>query len=377
MMIRSFLPVGQGAFYTEQFACSFGHANIIYDCGSLTDVRIVEKEISHHFQQGEYIDAVFISHFDEDHMNGLPYLLKHCRVKKLFFPLITKEGQDAILLSDLMNTSPQKSNFLSAFVTNPYDALSMLDLDYHPTLYQIQENTEDDGNYDIDGSRIPSGKNVSNIVFDEIHGQEIEWMYVPFNFRETARIAALKAALQKNLGKAYSCTELLKLIKNGSIKISDVKQAYKDVPGSFNTNSMTVLSASQNEGIVQFPVLGAPHFLYDPFCTVCNRTFSNGCLYTGDFDAQGAQKWKELSDAYDKYDCYIGCVQIPHHGSRYSYNHQLLNIGNCTFYIISAGEKNKYRHPHGSVIKDILINHKYPIIVTESSGSAARFLIDY
>lgn len=42
MMLRSFLPVGQGAFYFERFEYDKDRINIIYDCGSLTDVSIVE-----------------------------------------------------------------------------------------------------------------------------------------------------------------------------------------------------------------------------------------------------------------------------------------------------------------------------------------------
>ena len=45
MMLRSFLPVGQGAFYLERFEINGEKTNVVYDCGSLTDVKIVEKEI--------------------------------------------------------------------------------------------------------------------------------------------------------------------------------------------------------------------------------------------------------------------------------------------------------------------------------------------
>ena len=46
-MRRSFLPVGQGAFYLEQFdKRTFGtDAVIIYDCGSLTSVDRVKEQI--------------------------------------------------------------------------------------------------------------------------------------------------------------------------------------------------------------------------------------------------------------------------------------------------------------------------------------------
>lgn len=87
MMIRSFLPVGQGAFYCEQFGgfAETERVNIIYDCGSSTNVKLVEEQIKNNFQKNEIIHAVFISHLDNDHINGIPFLLKYCKVKKIFF----------------------------------------------------------------------------------------------------------------------------------------------------------------------------------------------------------------------------------------------------------------------------------------------------
>ena len=67
-MLRSFLPVGQGAFYRETFNLKEGMHTIVYDCGSLTDLSIVERQIKHEFKRGETVDAVFISHFDTDHV---------------------------------------------------------------------------------------------------------------------------------------------------------------------------------------------------------------------------------------------------------------------------------------------------------------------
>ena len=63
MMIRSFLPVGQGAFYCEQFSVAGPEKiNIVYDCGSLTSVSFVEHQIKYNFQEDEVIHAVFLSH---------------------------------------------------------------------------------------------------------------------------------------------------------------------------------------------------------------------------------------------------------------------------------------------------------------------------
>ena len=63
----------------------------------------------------------------------------------------------------------------------------------------------------------------------------------------------------------------------------------------------------------------------------------------------------------------IGCVQLPHHGSRKSYNHEIALLN--AYFVVSAGTKNTYHHPHASVIRDILFEKKYPFIVTEESDS--------
>lgn len=73
-MIRKFLPVGQGAFYYEHFGeceTSTGKViNVVYDCGSSTDVKIVEQQIERNFSRKEKINALVISHLHEDHING-------------------------------------------------------------------------------------------------------------------------------------------------------------------------------------------------------------------------------------------------------------------------------------------------------------------
>jgi ribonuclease BN (tRNA processing enzyme) len=82
-MTRTFHPIGQSAFYSEKFESGF---TIVYDCGGSTKA-IVEQEIQNSFEKDEKIDIVFISHFHNDHINGLEFLLKYCDVQKVVLPL--------------------------------------------------------------------------------------------------------------------------------------------------------------------------------------------------------------------------------------------------------------------------------------------------
>ena len=84
-MIRTFHPIGQGAFYTEEF----NNFTAVYDCGSETDLPLLHHEIRETFSAHQHINALFISHFDNDHINGLEYLLNYCRVEP-YFPHILK-----------------------------------------------------------------------------------------------------------------------------------------------------------------------------------------------------------------------------------------------------------------------------------------------
>lgn len=117
-MIRSFLPVGQGAFYTEQFADG---TNVIYDCGSENGIRMIEEMIKSTFHKGDVIHAVFISHMHSDHMNGLEFLLKYCNVGTIYLPYLTpKEKQIATLVQEV---SRNASHFITSFIIDPMDAL--------------------------------------------------------------------------------------------------------------------------------------------------------------------------------------------------------------------------------------------------------------
>ena len=74
-----FWPIGQGLFYTGQI----GNFNFIFDCGSLPNIRRIEHQVERYTDLiksdnfgGKTIDLFVLSHFDLDHVNGIPHLLR-------------------------------------------------------------------------------------------------------------------------------------------------------------------------------------------------------------------------------------------------------------------------------------------------------------
>lgn len=373
MMVRSFLPVGQGAFCCESFEGFFWNRrlNVVYDCGSITSIEIVKKEIRSQFFQGEVIDAVFISHLDEDHVNGLPDLLKYCEVKKIYLPLISSDDKRMMKIDFEIRGV---TGFVYNFLDNPSQTIRELDIGYEIEVIQIRDSGEERNDYDI--RTITSGENVFEDIkksSKEHHVDEMfEWLYIPFNFRQRQRKEQLLDELERRFGERISEAELENLWRSGlNYDRQIIREAYKTVPGGLNTNSMTVFSGTTDSELKQSVM--ARNVSCVRYCRYRCNCKPSGCLYTGDYDASGSSKWEDLKKAYDKYWKYIGCVQVPHHGSRHNFNEGILDLD--AFYIISAGVANKYRHPHSAVIKKFLLKRRTLFIITEEVGSGVYMYV--
>ena len=71
-LYRFIFPVGQGGFAFEVL----NKTTVVYDCGSYTSQTLIEFYVDQLvYNQIDHINYLFISHFDEDHVNGLTYLL--------------------------------------------------------------------------------------------------------------------------------------------------------------------------------------------------------------------------------------------------------------------------------------------------------------
>ena len=371
-MVRSFLPVGQGAFYCECFEGNKRNIHVVYDCGSSTSVKYVEKEIKNNFQEGDIIDALFISHLDKDHVNGIPFLLSYCKVKRIYFPLISSANKKILKIYYSIN---HISGFVAEFLENPRSAIDSLGIDYYPELIQIDEaGTEgmEQGFNGLDLPRRRSGDNISgDINISGASGGALydEWLYIPFNFRQKERIDILMKKLASIYKRPITEDEVEELWRiNAADDRDKIREAYKGVPDNFNTNSMTLFSGEIVNRFRQFP-----NMCYRKYCFRCRDFTPSGCLYTGDYNASGEDEWKQLINAYNGYWKHIGCVQIPHHGSRHGFNPAFLDMD--AYFVISCGYANQYRHPHSSVMKSFLLRFIFPHIVTEHVGSAAFFVI--
>ncbi len=247
--------------------------------------------------------------------------------------------------------------------------------------------------------RMRSGEN----IFDLIEGLRntsnrnlLKWSFVPYNFRHKERVKQLLDNLKVEFGIDITSHEMSDLWQiNANDDRLKVKRAYRKISGDFNTNSMTLFSGETsnrfNQIVLVLPKSSEKDYIYkynyrDCWSGVCrgfgcyycedsceiNRIAADnrkpsGCLYMGDYNSYGNQKWEELKNAYVNFWEHIGCIQIPHHGSKNNFNIELAKKN--VFHIISAGYMSRYKHPNTTVISALIKYNHMPYIVTEEARS--------
>lgn len=374
-MIRSFLPVGQGAFYCERFKLNPDEKNLInvvYDCGSSNGAKCVEKQIKANFREGEIIHAVFISHLHNDHINGLEFLLKYCNVKNIFFPLTEKADTEISLVDSFINGT-KLSKFTKAFIKSPRTAINEFYQGNEIQLFSIKPYNKDVTDKTENNTQVISrysGEDLAKDIFkcSSISTNHIDWVFIPYNFELTNRKQELEELLAANLSSFCSLDQLQTLWEeNKNDAQKKIKKAYENLKGSHNPNSMTLYSGTKE-------MQGYQYFSNNCYCKYCykKRHYKVGCLYTGDYDASKDITFDELRDNYHLYWQNIGCVQIPHHGSKYNYNTEFANMH--AFFLISA--RTNSSHPHSYVVNDLRLSDHNPLIVTEKIDSAVSFIVE-
>jgi glyoxylase-like metal-dependent hydrolase (beta-lactamase superfamily II) len=97
MIMNSFFkfhPIGQGGFYTgclDLYGRNHSQFNFVYDCGTLSERNNLNFAIESYKNRicNKTIDVLFISHLDDDHVNGIKELLKDIICNDVYMPYLS------------------------------------------------------------------------------------------------------------------------------------------------------------------------------------------------------------------------------------------------------------------------------------------------
>lgn len=372
MIIKRFIhSVGQGAFYSEHFDLeSEPRVNIVYDCGTKDQWRgALESSCNFCWNLSEgVIDALFISHFDQDHVNGIFYLVQklHVKIKKVVLPVMRNEYWLQITEFGVKYYNSYNT-LISLFNQNNIPIVEVLPVEGNENT--IPENQREAIEVQNLSGRIPSGTPIKVAKYEDL-----KWVYIPIYFDALLKLKDdLKDKLE-DIPYNGRTLEVDKDLQNiGSLPqdvISKINDVYKEIVSDNNRPSMLCYSGPIEKINVQNYKKYSHYFRY--FWSRINLKENDqgvlGTLYTGDSSLK-RELCKEIAsilkikDKKDKktYDLVplIGALQLPHHGSGNNITlksvekyMKLCSYGLTTF--ASFGLGNSYGHPSASLIETIL-----------------------
>lgn len=402
-LFRTIHPVGQGGFYTERFKeiSSFKKKsyNVVYDCGSDTGKagngisRYVQREIDSVFSRNEKIDIVFISHLDNDHINGLEYLIREHDVRNICIPLLNS-NEKLLALVKCAVEGLRETSFVYKFILDPVESVS--GLPKPPRIIFVSplgENFENSERSILSVNQFPDNlktgnqivlENSESIGIPSLHGKRrYFWIYLPVNLDGAELSEKLEGYLNEEKIPVPTNSEEIKMLLENRSAFKKLKAFYQALPhGGINAHSMIVYSGPPEvtrcgfEGFWRLAYADLYTRLYEHlyFERVYKYPKSSGCLYTGDF-AINKVKWSRIKSYCASLIEQIGVLQLPHHGSRHNYDSCMLENSPVCF--ISVGRANKYGHPDRSVIEDVFMETQaFPLLVTESRRDQVNFIYE-
>lgn len=351
-MRRIIHPVGQGAFYTEDFYGLNGYAGlVVYDCGTTKKAEKVRlKEEIEKLPQGKDVDILFISHFDKDHVCGIKDLMKGRKIKRVVIPQITGLEwfyivEDACVskpwvgrkvnrqLFDTITELAHSDNVGGVIEVKPINSEEYrpgneeypnnkrpdyeIDVTSENPDLDTNQQTEEAGKIDV----IPEDKSSYINSGDNVNLDNVKvWEYIPFNYTDGRDINDLKnrinSVLRDELIKVgyYSIDqvpyqEVCSIIEP---HLPEINKQYKAVFGSSNASSMCVYSGCTHD-IHTIYAYGIN--LFKDRLTEMHENKYEGCLYTGDSILFKNDKLNYLLKKLENRTFHIGTFQLPHHGS--------------------------------------------------------------
>ena len=327
--------------------------NVVFDCGGTSSV--IEERVKYYCDslskglscngkdKKPTIDAVFISHFDKDHVNGLKTLLNNAEVECIFLPLLNDDEVYALSLSFVEKLGDP----LSLYSKLVESAVSGEKLKWNGQKIKIVRISKSDGTegngdeeYDLDSddsrTEIPSGTSIKP-------KNSTPWIFKTFNFGNAKgkREKQLEEALKKK--GIISLTDLIDKWQNPQYQ-EDIRKCYESVSGSMNANSMVTYSGLGKNHVTVTNRMTSK-YCYWRNCSDINSFAPHkaGCMYFGDYEAKGERKWKQYEDSFKSLIPLLHVQQVPHHGAASNYNVLLNKPPKLNF--ISAGISNMYEHP--------------------------------
>lgn len=344
MQLRRIMPsIGHGAFYIEVFENKSFVA--VYDCGSDN-----KKELAQAIEKLDVdkIDVLFISHFDDDHVNGISKLCEQCKISYVILP----DLYDSALLYLTEAIVKESSMDVLQLIINPEEFFHSRGNEETEIVFVLPYGQEmRDVEHRV--SQIHSGSDAMGVV--ATNDVCLKWKYVLHNSGFSAYGSMIKIEIENMLRNNFGQTaiDFQWIIKNMDRLRKPLKQIFVKYGGGHKGDK----SLSNQNSLVVYSSPCMDCFSYATYNYLHKelRVYHKpGFLYCGDYNMLDSTLYQEFKNTIGDYEQQCGGVQIPHHGSNNNYNTDL--IDEQRFGLVSVGTRGKHggKFPHADVADDVL-----------------------
>ena len=412
-------PIGQGCFHAGSIRIEDADHHddqafhYVYDCGSDNREALAEA-IDNYKNQTSHVDALFVSHLDNDHVNGLDSLFSAVKVDTVYIPyvnevvlvleLIQAETDGALSVS-LIEASMDPGNWFRSRgvqrvvgvrespdggAPGPGDDDDREGPEGPRTVPKIDPGA---GDPRVEGATtMGSGIEVvdsGHIVPISIRGQLLNWTLVPHvDPAPSERLDKFERELRNTLGLSAEERVTSALVADAMrqrCKRERLRDCYNEiVPGGarrmHNRMSMSLYSGPVGiEGAHEWRhrILSGPDWRADEMIELFPEPFWSceegavGWIGAGDATLNVKKVRTAWKGTYQPYRDRVATLLLPHHGSKRTFHRDVLDyLPYLEICAASAGHRSRYRHPSESVRLDVVSRRKAFIHVSQNPQTA-------
>lgn len=364
--------VGQGLFFEGSFCCGGENISLVYDCGAEKTYRAsLQRSIKKVQNRLSHIDILVVSHFDFDHISGMHQLLKQCTVSHIILLYLTSE-EILIYLLTQKHLSSSEVDWYRQFLNNPLTVLSEFE-SVQKVTYVIRKFNKsiwsqslelDEPEVDNNTTRLYNEINVelkNDTEYHVVNGYlRLKFYNYPISSQKRS-VFMKKIKDEMDMHGDVSVDSLAHRILS-NLPTTQIFKANYSYESDHNNVSLLMMYDFQfikgSSLIVDVEEEQLNLFESEPRYNklLINSRFVH--FLTGDISLKYIRKHKQIYKHYKDLLPHVDAIQIPHHGSKYNWNRDLLGvIPKKTIFIVSSGIKNKYKHPHIEVVRSASQGH--------------------
>lgn len=415
----TFHPVGQGLFASGLLNATVGQSfSWVYDCGTTSSQKLLEREIKqfkkHHNKNK--INLVAISHFDKDHISGIPQLLRELTVETMLLPYIPLWQRVLIAFEEEIEADSDEM----VFFVNPAEFLNSLDGTIEQVVFVLPSDPEGPpapnaespeqgpdslpetdwaSAPDSEGTmlRIPPGdiQPPSDEDMKALNGRSRPgrsvlflksgkaltissyWEFVPYNdqslapneggaFREEVNRLQNELLSQDPPTSRQTALKAIRKIYDTAFGRSQEK---RNLISLFLYGGPRISIVSRSDAFYSY----WSNAKWSDLCPISHSHGSCDCrpgiLYSGDGYLDKDERLSRLEKYLGKWRMnHIGCFQVMHHGSSSNWHKGVADRIRPNVSLFCSDPKHKrYQHPHAPVLRDFWTYN--PLQVDGRSGA--------